>query len=61
MTWKASRERDESYADNFPVHRNDVPPMVDMSDRTVNQRFENRGSADNIRIQDGNRVIHIGH
>lgn len=61
MTWKASRERDESYADNFPVHRNDVPPMVDMSDRSVNQRFENRGSADNIRIQDGNRVIHIGH
>lgn len=58
MSWKA--ERDERYADNFPVRRNDVP-VVDMSDPDVNQRFENRGPVDNIRIQDGNRVIHIGH
>lgn len=60
MTWKASRERDESFADNFPVHRNDVP-MVDMSDRRVNQRFENRGPVDNIRVTDGNCVFYIGH
>lgn len=66
MTW-SNRNRDTTPVDNFPDQRSDIPtqrqqPLVDLSDRNCNNsRYENRGSADNLTINDGTRIIKIGH